>query len=411
MSAARRQKRGLLRRIDYGWVILCAGFAALFVNSGSRMAFGLLLKPMTEDLGWSRSSLSLAATTFFCVSALTMPLLGRLVDRYSLRAVMGVTALTGAVGIGLMAFAASRWQVFALYGLVYAAGSAGSSVSMVGVLVSRWFTHRRGLANSAAISGNAVGQLVIITLLASFLESLRWRGAYLALGAANLALAPLMLALVRSRPPEARGGAEQAARVAPAEAQTAPEAGGLLRSRQMWLLVVVYAICGFQDFFVATHVVAFADDKGVPRALAGNLLAVMGLLGMFGVLVSGAMADRHGAALPTLLSFIARVGIFAIALLFQTTLGVAAFAVLYGFTFLITAPLVIVFVGNVFGSSRMGAISGVINMTHQIWGGLGAYAGALIFDLWGGYDGAFALMLALSVAGAAATLGVRERLR
>ena len=214
-----------MSRIDYGWVILCAGFAALFVNSGSRMAFGLLLKPMTEDLGWSRSSLSLAATTFFCVSALTMPLLGRLVDRYSLRAVMGVTALTGAVGIGLMAFAASRWQVFALYGLVYAAGSAGSSVSMVGVLVSRWFAHRRGLANSAAISGNAVGQLVIITLLASFLESLRWRGAYLALGAANLALAPLMLALVRSRPPEARGGAEQAARVAPAEAQTAPGSG------------------------------------------------------------------------------------------------------------------------------------------------------------------------------------------
>ena len=179
----------------------------------------------------------------------------------------------------------------------------------------------------------------------------------------------------------------------------------------MWLLVIVYAICGFQDFFVTTHVVAFADDKGVSRALAGNLLAVMGLLGMFGVLVSGALADRHGAALPTLLSFIARVGIFAIALLFQTTLGVAAFAVLYGFTFLMTAPLVIVFVGNVFGSSRMGAISGVINMTHQIWGGLGAYAGALIFDLWGGYDGAFALMLALSVAGAAATLGVRERLR
>ena len=398
-----------MRRIDYGRVILFAGFAALFVNSGSRMAFGLLLKPMTEDLGWSRSSLSLAATAFFCASALAMPLLGRLVDRRSLRAVMAVAALIGAVGIGLMAFASSHWHVFALYGLVYAVGSAGSSVSMVGVLVSRWFAQRRGLANSAAISGNAAGQLVIITLLTSFLESLRWRGAYLALGAANLALAPLLLALVRSRPSTPRGETEQTAGH-DAAAESAPRAAGLLRSRQMWLLVVVYAICGFQDFFVATHVVAFADDKGVSRALAGNLLAWMGLLGVLGVLASGWLADRHGAGLPTLLSFIARVGIFAIALLFQDTLGIATFAVLYGFTFLMTAPLVIVLVGNVFGSSRMGAISGVINMTHQICGGLGAYAGALIFDAWGSYDAAFVLMLALSVAAAIATLGVRERL-
>ncbi len=398
-----------MRRIDYGWVILFAGFAALFVNSGSRMAFGLLLKPMTEDLGWSRSSLSLAATAFFCASALTMPLLGRLVDLRSLRAVTAVAALIGAVGIGLMAFASSHWHVFALYGLVYAVGSAGSSVSMVGVLVSRWFAQRRGLANSAAISGNAAGQLVIITLLTSFLESLRWRGAYLALGAANLALAPLLLALVRSRPSTPRGETEQAADH-DAAAESAPGAAGLLRSRQMWLLVVVYAICGFQDFFVATHVVAFADDKGVSRALAGNLLAWMGLLGVLGVLASGWLADRYSAGLPTLLSFIARVGIFAIALLFQDTLGIATFAVLYGFTFLMTAPLVIVLVGNVFGSSRMGAISGVINMTHQICGGLGAYAGALIFDAWGSYDAAFVLMLALSVAAAIATLGVRERL-
>ena len=324
---------------------------------------------------------------------------------------MGVAALVGGVGIGLMAFASSRWQVFALYGLVYAMGSAGSSVAMVGVLVSRWFSRRRGLANSAAISGNATGQLVIITLLASFLETLRWRGAYLALGAANLALAPLLLALVRSRPSGARGDAEQAADRVDSEAEIAAGASGLLRSRQMWLLVVVYSICGFQDFFVATHVVAFADDKGVPRALAGNLLAFMGLLGVLGVLASGWLADRHGASLPTLLSFIARVGIFAIALLFQDTLGIAVFALLYGFTFLMTAPLVIVLVGNVFGSSRMGSLSGVINMSHQVWGGLGAYAGALIFDAWGSYDGAFALMLALSVAAAISTLGVRERLR
>ena len=47
----------------------------------------------------------------------------------------------------------------------------------------------------------------------------------------------------------------------------------ILRSRQFVLLVIIYAICGFQDFFVATHVVAFAQDQGVGTVLAGNLLA------------------------------------------------------------------------------------------------------------------------------------------
>lgn len=53
-----------MRRFDYGWVILTTGFAILFFSGGSRFAFGLMLKPMTDDLGWSRSSLSLAVTTF-----------------------------------------------------------------------------------------------------------------------------------------------------------------------------------------------------------------------------------------------------------------------------------------------------------------------------------------------------------
>ena len=97
----------------------------LFFSTGSRFAFGLVLKPMADDLGWTRSSLSLVATTFFIVSALTMPLMGRLIDRYSLRLIIAVSALIAAVGIGLMSGVASRGQVFGFYGRVYAIGSAG----------------------------------------------------------------------------------------------------------------------------------------------------------------------------------------------------------------------------------------------------------------------------------------------
>jgi predicted lysophospholipase L1 biosynthesis ABC-type transport system permease subunit len=93
-----------------------------------------------------------------------------------------------AVGIGLISRVSAPWHLFALYGLVYAIGQAGTSVGPVSVLITRWFPHHRGLAASSAISGNAIGQLVLIMLLASLLTSLGWRTSFAALGIANTML-------------------------------------------------------------------------------------------------------------------------------------------------------------------------------------------------------------------------------
>ena len=57
-----------MNRLNYSWLILAAGFAILFFSGGSRFAFGLMLKPMSEDLEVSRSTLSLAVTMFMVVS-------------------------------------------------------------------------------------------------------------------------------------------------------------------------------------------------------------------------------------------------------------------------------------------------------------------------------------------------------
>ena len=96
-------------------------------------------------------------------------------------------------------------------------------------------------------------------------------------------------------------------------------------------------------------------------------------------------------------------------ILSQSKPAVMMFALLYGFTFLMTAPLTVIFSGNIFGSARLGRISGTISMIHQISGGIGALAGALAFDIWGSYDRAFLLMLTLSVVATAGTLLVRDR--
>ena len=392
------------RRLSYAHVILAVGFALLFFGTGSRYVFGLVLVPMTEDLDISRSTLSSALLAFMVVSAFAMPIVGRLIDGQSIKGVMAVGAVMSASAIALMGVVDSAWQVFALYGLLYAVGFAATSVAPVSVLMSRWFPNNTGLASSAAITGNGTGQLVIISLLTSFLSDIGWRRAYLWLGLLNAAIVvPIVLAFVRTQHPS---------QVDRSQVRAVNRGGTALRSvlvaRDFWLVTIMYAVCGTQDFFVATHIVAFAQDRGVSDFLAGNILAFMGLAGLVGVLLSGALADKFGASRPTLLCFVLRIGLFAYILFMQDTVSIAAVALLYGFTFTMTAPLTVVFAGNIFGTARLGSVSGLINMVHQVAGGLGAFVGAVIFDATGSYTGAFALMFALSVLATAATVMIRE---
>ena len=398
-----------MQRLSLSWVILAAGFFILFFGGGSRFALGLMLKPMTEDLGWSRSTLSFAVTFFMFTSALALPLAGRLVDRYSLRWVLALGAMAVAAGVGLMGLVTEPWQVFLVYGVLFAMGHAATGNPIVGVMITRWFERRRGIANSVAVSGNATGQLVIIGTLAAFQTNIGWRNAFGLLGTANLLIAiPLFLAALKAWPGTAAGTAAESPRVNGREggaeeieatqAVTVPLGPpSVVASGQFWLLVVLYAVCGFQDFFMATHVVAFAQDSGIGTVLAGNILALMGLMGLFGVLCAGLLCDALGAQRPLLLCFVMRIGIFALIIAVQNTAAILVFSLLYGFTFLMTAPLTVIFSREIFGPTRLGTVSGTISMVHQIFGGLGALSGALIFDHWGSYDGAFILMLALSI--------------
>jgi hypothetical protein len=76
----------------------------------------------------------------------------------------------------------------------------------------------------------------------------------------------------------------------------------------------------------------------------------------------------------------------------------------FGITFLVTAPLTVLFVRDSFGMAHLGAISGIITMVHQIFGGIGAYAGAAIFDATGRYDIAFVVVMIATVVALVLTL-------
>ena len=382
-------------------LILAAGFLVLFVGGGARFAIGLTLKPMAEQLSWGRSEFGLAVALFLVVSASSMFVAGALADRVSLKLLLGSGLCIGGIGIGLMSLVSAPWQALGLYGVVFAVGNGTASIIPVGVMVTRAFPTRAGLANAVASAGVSLGQLVMIAALAAILMDLGWRSVFVWLGVAHLVALAIAVAAVPGRPETQALHA-----VGRLSGMTVRDAAGSVR---FWLLLAFYAMCGFDDFFVSTHVVAFAQDRGVDAFLAGNLLALMGLTALNGVLAGGAWSDRVGPVWPTAAAFAARVGVFVLISLDQSAASVAVFALIFGATFLTTAPLTVVFVRDSFGIKNLGALTGLITMVHHICGGLGAYLGARIFDATNRYDDAFAVMLASSVIGLVLALRLRHR--
>jgi len=375
-------------------LVLAGGFLVLFVSGGARFSIGLTLKPMVDELGWLRSDLGLAVALYMVISAFATFVAGRMADRLGARAILGAGTVVGGIGIGLMCLVSAPWQAMLLYGVIFAIGNGAASLTTVGVMVTRAVPGRAGVANAFVISGQSLGQLVMIAILAAVLAQIGWRSVFLWLAAAHALLLPL---IVLALP----GGAHAHPAHAPPSGANLREAA---RTPRFWLLLVIYAICGLDDFFVGTHVVAFAQDRGVAALTAGNLLALMGLTALVGVLAGGALSDRSGPVLATAIAFGARIVVFALILVDQSPPSVAIFALVFGATFLVTAPLTVLFVREAFGTRHLGALTGLVTMVHQIFGGLGAYGGALIFDATGGYAAAFVIALVLTVLALALTL-------
>ncbi len=423
------------RIASYSSVVLLTTFVILLFNSGMRFSLGLLLVPMAESLQWSRTELSSMATVFMLVTASALPFTGQLVDRLGPFRVLTFGVVLAGVALVLTSQISEPWHGFLTYGLMFAVASAATSITPVGVILTRAFPQRAGLANSIAISGMGVGQLLIISLLAAFLVQTGWRSAYIGLGVVSIAiLLPLLYWASRmhrlsvlpehSKPsPDIAHPAKSPAMTVPQSAATeavGPQTAGrasykanteqaageallpkhlrdTLTIKPLWLLFAIYAICGFQDFFVATHIVALAVDADVSVAVAGQMLAFMGLAGLAGVLLAGVMADRYGPASVTLLCFVLRCGLFVAMLMSREAAVIVSAALLYGSTFWMTAPLTVVFARQLVGAGLLGSVTGLITMVHHGAGGLGAAFGAIGFDRNGDYHSGLVMMLILSL--------------
>jgi MFS family permease len=154
---------------------------------------GLLILPMSRELGWGRGEVSGAMGLMFLLFAVTAPFAGALLLRYGLRRmVVTGTALATLCVLGVTR-TTEPWHVWLALGVL---GLAAGMMALVlsATVVNRWFQERRGLAMGILTAAFAAGQLSFLPAAAALAESQGWRVA-VAPAVAGLGLCALLYVL------------------------------------------------------------------------------------------------------------------------------------------------------------------------------------------------------------------------
>ena len=111
-------------QIFYGWrVVLSASLAQSMRGGLGLHTFGLFFKPMSDELGWTRSMLTGALMTRIVLGTGMGPVAGYVIDRFGPRLLMA----GGAIMFGLSAILISQtqniWQFTLFFGVVGAFGA------------------------------------------------------------------------------------------------------------------------------------------------------------------------------------------------------------------------------------------------------------------------------------------------
>lgn len=408
--------------IFYGWYILAASFIILFFNSGARFSIGIMFKPMIAEFGWNRSAISLAVFLNTTIFALSLTVVGRFYDRYGPKWVLVISTVILSAGYISISIVNSFWQFLIFYGILAAIGLGGTSIPLIAALMSKWFEKGRGLAISLALSGNSVGQFVLIPLFTFFVLRYGWRTSYIWIGIIMLVVNLTLALVVIKGDPEDLGQTpvgyknEDKPNQHPQKEQTFsglnPRDLGLreaMGTYSFWLFLFVMFICGTGDFLVTTHLVPFVTDYGISPTTAGNMLAWYGLMSMGGMLAAGPSSDLIGNKIPLAFTFALRFFLFLVILKYQNLVSFYVFALAFGFTHFITAPLVATLSGRLYGFSHVGLLAGFITTVHHLGGGFWTYVGGLLFDRTGSYRLAFIISAIMALAALFGSLLIKEK--
>jgi len=405
-------------RMYYGWCIVATTFCMALISMGARSGFGVFVLPMSEEFGWNRSTISLAASIGALVSGLSQPFLGRLYDRLGGRQLILASLVVSGVGTMLLALTTNIMGLILLFGGVLSIAMGGSSLTTTSALLAKWFHRQRATAVALNASGASVGGLLLVPLTVYLIHLVGWRLAWVVLGLLLLiVVAPLAYALLKDDPAEL-GLLPDGEPQPPGAGQTAPAGPGPLevehwqqsfRSLPIWQLCGGYFVCGFTIALISTHFVPFVIERGVSATTAATAFGLMSGLNVVGVLAVGALADRGGRKNLLGLVYTLRGCAYAALVLAPGSWSLWIFVVIMGFSWWATLPLTSALTAEVYGLKHLGILNGLAFTGHQIGGALSIQLGGVLRDLTGSYDLPFAIAGLLLCGASLVSFAIREQ--
>jgi len=332
------------------------------------------------------------------------PVVGMLVDRLGPRRVMlGGACLLGGASV-LSSRIGSLWSLYAVTGVLAAAGVCAVSWIPSGALIARWFAERRGSMMGLAFSGMGAGVLAIGPLAQWLIVGYGWRAAYLVLGLGTLVvLVPLIWFGVREAPVVATSARSAVGTTSTKPTSAGREVGDALRTRPFWALFLAYLCTPLAVFPVVTHQVAFAVDHGFPRLFVAGIFGLTGLLSTVGRIAFGVAADRIGRATSATISY-ACTAVGTLCLLglevWPSAAALYAYALFFGLGFGARGPIITATASQLFPGRRFGVIYGILSVGNGIGGAVGPWFGGVVHDLTGSYRLAFLIAVGFCALGA-----------
>ena len=373
-------------------VTLIAACLIVIISLGIRQTFGMFYFDFELDLQITLRQFSFAIGLQMFLWGLFGPWFGIITDKYGGHIAVFIGFAFYLLGILLLYFGFNKGFYFIMnMGILIGIGLGATAVSIPVSVVSKHFpasnrTMASGIVTAAGSFGYFVSPLFTRMSLVEYgwSDTLLYFSIFLVIG--------LFLAFLLTTPKNVEGGIID-------DKQTTTEAlSEAFKNKSFIYLTLGFFVCGWHITLVATHIPEYLNDKGLPGWCAATLLSMIGLFNIFGTLTSGYLSTKYPKKL--ILSFIYLMrGVVITLFIFlppSPTLAVL-FGITFGFLWLATVPPTAGIVGSIFGTKYMGLLYGIVFLSHQVGSFFGAYLGGVFKEVYGSYDYAWYVSIALSI--------------
>ncbi len=383
-------------------VVLLAAAGTFALTMGTRQTMGLFLGSLNTLTGLGLGSISLAFAFGQLWWGLTQPFAGAMADKIGTARVLTIGILLIAVGTIITPYMTSTAGLILAIGVLSAGGAGMAGPAVLMSAAARLIpAERRGMATGIINAGGSFGQFVMAPVAGVLIAGMGWVAALQVMGVLVLLCLPAAFVLKgNSRlavvPGQKVAGTGEAIRVA-------------LGDRSYLLLATGFFTCGFHVAFLATHLPGVVASCGLPLQYGAWALGILGLFNIVGSLTMGWAVGRW--RMKSLLSLVYAARALAVLIFVfapKTGTVVLVFAAVMGLTFLSVIPPTAGLVAKFFGLSNMATLFGLVMLTHQVGGFLGAWLGGKVYEVTGSFDWIWYVDITLAIAAAMIHLPIRE---